>query len=229
LTVLFAATVAVLLIVCVNLANLLLARLSGRRRDAAVRTALGAGRGALVIDSLVESLLLALGGGALGAAVAWIVTRVIIQTAPAALPMLNTFELNAPVLLFSLASTLVVGVAIGLLPAWRIGQVDPGDVLKANSYSTTDSPRGGRARQPSLVPLRCWRAPVQLAAPRRTRPCARFCRNGRAPPVRQVVAALAGAHCFRSDVCAAVGKSAGTFCVTPPVAAHSVPRCIETI
>ena len=147
LTVLFAATVAVLLIVCVNLANLLLARHAGRRRDAAVRTALGAGRGTLVADGLLESLLLAVGGGVVGAGVAWTVTRVIVRTAPAALPMLNSFRFDVPVMLFCAASTFVAGMAIGLLPALRSGRVDPGDVLKANSYTTTDGPRGGRARR----------------------------------------------------------------------------------
>ncbi len=146
LTVLFAATVAVLLIVCVNLANVLLARHAGRRRDAAVRTALGAGRGVLVADGLIESVSLALGGGALGAGVAWALTHVIAWTAPAALPMLNTFRVDLPVMLFCLASTLFAGVAIGLLPALGSGQVDPGDTLKANSYAATDSPRGARVR-----------------------------------------------------------------------------------
>jgi putative ABC transport system permease protein len=147
LTVLFVATVAVLLIVCVNLANLLLARHAGRRRDSAVRTALGASRTTLVFDSLIESLLLALGGGALGAAVAWIVTRVIAVTAPAALPMLNTFRFDANVLFFCAASAAIAGFGIGLVPALRNGRVDPGDVLKANSYTTTDGPRGARGRR----------------------------------------------------------------------------------
>ena len=105
LTVLFATTCAVLLIVCVNLANLLLARHTGRRRDDAVRTALGAGRGSLVADSLIESLLLALGGGMLGIGIAWVVTRIIVAIAPAALSTLNRFEFDVGVCLFAVASS----------------------------------------------------------------------------------------------------------------------------
>ena len=147
LTVLFAATVAVLLIVCVNLANLLLARHAGRRREAAIRTALGAGRGTLVVNGLVESILLAAGGGIAGAALAWAFIRVIAASAPPALPALNAFTFDARVLLFSVASTLLAGLTVGIVPAVRASRVDPGDALKANSYTTTDGRRGGRARR----------------------------------------------------------------------------------
>ena len=147
LTVLFATTCAVLLIVCVNLANLLLARHTGRRRDDAVRTALGAGRGSLVADSLIESLLLALGGGLLGVGVAWGGTQIIVAIAPAALPTLNRFEFDLRVCLFAAASTIGAGVATGLLPALRSGTADPGDALKANSYTVSDGRRGSRARR----------------------------------------------------------------------------------
>src|SRR5262249_47367469 len=85
LFVLLAATIVVLLIVCVNLTNLLLARHAARRREAALRAALGAGRRALVGDALIESLVLAAGGGVLGAFLASFLTRVIVATAPSAL------------------------------------------------------------------------------------------------------------------------------------------------
>jgi putative ABC transport system permease protein len=147
LTVLFAATVAVLLIVCVNLANLLLARHAGRSRDAAIRTALGAGRGTLVVSGLVESVLLAAGGGAAGAALAWAFIQVIASSAPPALPALNAFAFDARVLLFCVASTLAAGLTVGIFPALRASRVDPGDALKANSYATTDGRRGGRGRR----------------------------------------------------------------------------------
>ena len=147
LTILFTATVAVLLIVCVNLANLLLARHAGRRRDAAIRTALGAGRGTLVVNGLVESVLLAAGGGAAGAALAWAFIRIIASSAPPALPTLNAFGFDTRVLLFCVASTLLAGLTVGIFPALRASRVDPGDALKANSYTTTDGRRGGRARR----------------------------------------------------------------------------------
>ena len=132
---------------CVNLANLLLARHTGRRRDDAVRTALGAGRGSLVADSLIESLLLALGGGMLGVGVAWVVTRIIVAIAPAALPTLNRFEFDVGVCLFAVASTIIAGVATGLLPALRSGTAEPGDALKANSYTVSSA----AARSSSLI------------------------------------------------------------------------------
>ena len=72
--------------VCVNLANLMLARHAGRRRDQAVRAALGASRRALVAETMTESLVLAFAGGAFGLGAAWSLTRLIVTTAPAALP-----------------------------------------------------------------------------------------------------------------------------------------------
>src|SRR5262245_61999277 len=147
LFVLLAATIVVLLIVCVNLANLLLARHAARRRDAAIRAALGAGRRDLVGDALIESLVLAAGGGVLGAFLAIFLTRVIVATAPSALPMLNAVEMDARVLAFCAASTTIAGLLVGLLPALRTAEVEPADTLKAGSYTTTDGPRGGRARR----------------------------------------------------------------------------------
>jgi predicted permease len=147
LTVLFAATVAVLIIVCVNLANLLLARHAGRRRDAAIRTALGAGRGTLIAEGLAESVLLAIGGGAIGAALAWIFLGLIAAGAPSTLPTLNAFVFDARVFAFCVATTVGAGLLVGILPALRASRVDPGDALKAHSYTATDGPRGGRGRR----------------------------------------------------------------------------------
>jgi len=138
---------AVLLIACVNLANLLLARHAARQRDTAIRAAIGAGRGDLLADAMMESLLLAAGGGALGLGVAWLLTRVIVATAPAALPMLNAVTMDVRVFLFSAASTLAAGLLVGVLPALRDAKVAPADSLKAGSYTSTDSPRGAFARR----------------------------------------------------------------------------------
>jgi predicted permease len=147
LLVLLTATVAVLLIVCVNLANLLLAREAGRRRETALQTALGASRRRIVVDALTESVVLAAGGGLLGVAVAWTLTQVIVTTAPPALPLLNAFAFDARVLLFGVASTLAAGVFIGALPAARMAAIDPGDALKDGSYTATGGPHGIRGRR----------------------------------------------------------------------------------
>ena len=98
-------------------------------------------------ETLTESLLLAGAGGALGAAAAWRLTRLIVVNAPAALPTLNALTFDARVLLFCVASTLAAGFLVGILPALRSAGVDPGDTLKAASYTSTDGPRGGRARR----------------------------------------------------------------------------------
>lgn len=147
LRVLFGATIAVLLIVCVNLTNLLLARQERRGRDAAIRTALGAARRTLVADTLIESLLLAAAGAIAGIGVAAAVGRIITVVAPPALPLLNAVTLNARVLLFLLVSAVAAALIVGMLPAVRSARTHPGDTLKANSYSTTDAPRGRRGRR----------------------------------------------------------------------------------
>ena len=147
LVVLLAATAAVLLIVCVNLANLMLARHAGRRRDQAIRTALGASRRALVLETMTESVVLACAGGAFGAIASWGLTRLIVATAPAALPTLNALTLDAHVLLFCMATSLGAGLVIGILPGLRNASVNPGDTLKAASDTSTDGPRGARARR----------------------------------------------------------------------------------
>ena len=147
LLVLLSATAALLVIVCVNLANLLLARHVGRRREAAIRTALGASRTALVVESLVESLLLALAGGAIGCLVAIALTRVIAAAAPPELPRLNAPAFDARVLIFSMLTTIAAGLLVGTLPAFRLAGVDPGDTLKADGYSTTEGRRGSHTRR----------------------------------------------------------------------------------
>jgi predicted permease len=147
LLLLLTATAAILLIVCVNLANLLLARHAGRARDAAIRTALGASRSRLIVESLAESILLAIGGGMAGTAVAAGLTRVIQAAAPPALPLLNTLSFDVRVLAVLGVSTLVSGVLVGVLPALRQSSVQPGDTLKVDSYTSTEGPRGSHTRR----------------------------------------------------------------------------------
>jgi putative ABC transport system permease protein len=147
LLVLLSATSAILVIVCVNLANLLLARLAGRRRDSAIRTALGAGRGTLIGEALGESLMLAIAGGAIGVLVAAALTRIIVAAAPAELPLLNAFAFDTRVLFFSVSMTLAAGLVVGTLPAFRYAAADPGDALKGGSYSGTEGRRGSRTRR----------------------------------------------------------------------------------
>jgi ABC-type antimicrobial peptide transport system, permease component len=109
----------VLLIACANLANLSLTRTVGRLRDAAVRSALGASRGRLVAGVVLEQLLLALVGGALGLLVARECLTLFVRTAPIDLPRVNAVAIDARVLLFAAAVTIVAGLSVALLPAWR--------------------------------------------------------------------------------------------------------------
>src|SRR5579883_1556244 len=117
--ILFASVLSVLLIACANVANLLLARAAARRRELAVRAALGAGRGRLLRQSLTESTLLALAGGAAGCALAFLLLRLFVAIAPEGIPRLHQASLDLRVLLFALALSLVSGVLFGLAPAWQ--------------------------------------------------------------------------------------------------------------
>jgi predicted permease len=130
LLVLCAAVGLVLLITCVNIASLLLARAAERRREAAVRVALGAGRGGLLRLYLAESLVLALAGCGAGLLLAWAGLPVLVRLLPADLPRLAAARLDGFTLLFSVAAALLCGLAFGLAPAWQAGRLAPGDRLR---------------------------------------------------------------------------------------------------
>jgi putative ABC transport system permease protein len=117
--VLLFAVGAVLLIACANIANLLLARSTSRSKEMAIRAALGAGRGRLICQTLTETMLLGLVGGAVGCALAWTLLRLFIGIAPGGIPRLDHAALDGRVLLFALASSLTSGLVFGLAPAIR--------------------------------------------------------------------------------------------------------------
>jgi predicted permease len=116
---LFGAVLAVLLIACANVANLLLARAVGREREMAVRTALGASRARLIRQALTESLLLALAGGAAGCALAALLLRSFVAIAPGGLPHLDQAAIDPRVLWFAVGLSLASGLLFGLAPALR--------------------------------------------------------------------------------------------------------------
>lgn len=146
LLVLLAAVGAVLLIVCVNLANLMLARVLARRREAAIRAALGASRGDLILHVLTESLVLAIAGGLLGLLAAEWGVRLLVQTAPVDLPRLNEVHVDASVLGFGLLLTLLTAVVAGILPALRLSSAEPADALRSGGRSGTEGAQGIRLR-----------------------------------------------------------------------------------
>jgi predicted permease len=146
LLILFGAVGAVLLIVCVNLANLTLARVAGRRRDLAIRTALGAGRGQLVRYILTETVCIALAGGAAGIVLASQGLRAVLRYAPVDLPRVEDIHLDARVLLFAVGLSILTGFLMGILPAWRAASADPQESLRGTSHTTTEGRRGLHTR-----------------------------------------------------------------------------------
>jgi putative ABC transport system permease protein len=148
---LLGAIEAVVLIACSNLANLSLTRTSGRLRDAAVRTALGASRERLVRRVVLEQLLLAVTGGALGLLVAWEAIDLFVWTAPIDLPRVHDVSIDARVIAFAAAVAVAAGLAVALLPAWRIAGRDVQSVLRAGGHGTTGS--GGQRVRATLLGL----------------------------------------------------------------------------
>jgi predicted permease len=146
LLILLGAVGVVLLIACVNVANLLLSRASGRQRELSVRAALGASRGRLVRQLISESILLGGIGAALGLALsAWLV-RLIRTFGPADIPRLHSLEMEPPVLVFAAVVTLASVVLFGLAPAMSLARVQVSESLKDGGRSLTAGSRTSRSR-----------------------------------------------------------------------------------
>jgi predicted permease len=146
LLLLLSAVGAMLLLMCVNLANLFAARNEGRSRESALRVALGAGRGRLVRLALTETVVLALVGGAAGIIVSRWGLKALVRTAPATLPRLNEVQIDARVLAVAIAVSALVGLAFGIAPALRSAHIAPGDILKAGGRTATAGRAGLRTR-----------------------------------------------------------------------------------
>jgi putative ABC transport system permease protein len=132
----------VLLIACVNVANLLLARSSTRQREVAVRASLGATRRQVFAQFLRESLVLALIGGLLGTALGVAMIKIFLATMPQyTLPAEADVRLSVPVLLFTIAATMISGVLFGCAPAWQASKLDLNEALKEGGRSSSGSGR----------------------------------------------------------------------------------------
>ncbi len=151
LLLLLGAVGLVLLIACANVANLLLARASGRRREVAIRTALGANPRRIVRQFLTESVLLSAAGGALGLLVAFGSLRVILSFAATTLPRADAVGLDPLVLAFTAAISIVTGVAFGLVPALQASRADLRQDLSDSSGKTSISGARHRALKALVI------------------------------------------------------------------------------
>src|SRR5579872_3626848 len=137
--VLLAAVRLVLLIACLNISNLLLGRSFAREREMAVRAALGSGRGRLIRQLLAEGLLLGVIGGALGILVAFAAVRAFQAVNPIELPVGSDISLSLPVLLATLALSILAALFFAMAPAWKASRVDLNDVLKSGGRGSVAS------------------------------------------------------------------------------------------
>jgi hypothetical protein len=141
----------VLLIVCANVANLMLTRGAGRQRELAVRTAIGAGRGRLVRQLLTESLLLAALGGVVGLGIAALGVRLYGQAVPDGLPWYITLRLDGVTLLVTLGLSALTGVLFGLVPAFRSTEVNLTGALREGTSGAGDGRQKHRLRSTLVV------------------------------------------------------------------------------
>jgi len=145
------AVALVLLLVCVNVANLQLVRATERAGEFAVRSALGAGRRRLVVQLLIESLVLAAAGAAAGLIVARLAMSGLRALGASSIPRLASLTLDVPVLLFSLAIAAASAVLFGMVPAWHAARTDPADVLRGTGRANSADRAHGRLRGALVV------------------------------------------------------------------------------
>ena len=150
LLILMAAVACVLLIACVNVANLLLVRAASRQGEIVIRSALGAGRSRIVRQLLTESVVLALAGGAAGVALAWWATRALVKLAPAGVPRLEELGIDSTALLFAVGISLLTGVLFGLAPALQTSRTDLSAALREGTRGSKGK-AGTRARSVLVV------------------------------------------------------------------------------
>jgi len=151
LLLLFGAVGLVLLIGCVNVANLLLARGSSRTREIAVRQALGAARSRLIRQLLTESLLLFFAGGLVGFLILLSTKGLLLHMIPDSFPSLNNVSLNWSVLGFAFGLSLLSGVIFGLAPAWLISRLDLMGGLRKEGRASSGSPERNRTRRALVI------------------------------------------------------------------------------
>ncbi|MEO6212617.1 MAG: ABC transporter permease [Vicinamibacterales bacterium] len=148
LLILLATVGVVLLIACVNVANLLIARSASRRQEFALRAALGASRARIVRQVLTESIMLAVAGGVAGIGIAWWLATAIVGLAPEGVPRLENASLDGRVLLFAFLASVATGILFGTLPAWTSGAASVAQGARGGSRHTAG---GNRLRGLLLV------------------------------------------------------------------------------
>ncbi len=151
LILLFGAVGLVLLISCVNVANLLLARASARGREMAVRQALGAARTRLIRQLLTESLLLFVLGGITGFAVLFCARKFLLQFVPESLPRLNDISISWGVLAFAIVVSVAAGTIFGLAPAWLMSRLDLNTTLRQEGRGSNGSRQRSRLRHALVI------------------------------------------------------------------------------
>jgi putative ABC transport system permease protein len=141
----------VLLIACANVANLILARMAGREREIAIRTALGAGRWRVIRQLMTENLLLSILGGIAGLMVAMWCIDVLPRLSSNTLPRLTTIGINLSVLLFTLGLSMLTGVLFGMVPAWQATRPNLSHSLKEGGRGSLGNAKGRRLRSGLVV------------------------------------------------------------------------------